>query len=43
MKNKFFLYGIGLAFGAYTLYMLLSGRNTWQTDRVAVPEWYWPF
>ena len=37
------LYGLGAALAAYTLYMLLSGRNTWQTDQVAVSDWYFPF
>jgi hypothetical protein len=43
MKPQLFIYGLGLAVGAYTLYMLLSGRNTWPTDRVAVNDWYWPW
>jgi hypothetical protein len=43
MKAHLFLYGLAVAFGSYTLYMMLSGRNTWPTDRVAVSNWFWPW
>lgn len=42
-KPHEFLLGIGAALAAYTVYMLLSGRSSWTTDRVAVSDWYWPW